>query len=56
MKAIYRCMHCGQVYSGYFCPKCGRVNPNLTSETERVSKPLLKRLLRYFFRKNSNKR
>ena len=40
MKDYYRCMYCGQVYRGYFCPKCGRINPNLTYKTEKLSKPL----------------
>lgn len=52
MRALYRCMYCGQVYSGNFCPKCGRVNPNLTVNTERLSEPVFKKIIKIFDKKN----
>lgn len=54
MKAYYTCMHCGQAYSGNFCPRCGSVNPNLTVDTEKLSEPLSKKIMKIFDKNKKN--
>ena len=34
LKPYQRCLHCGQVYIGSFCPKCGTRSHNIKTETD----------------------